>query len=94
MGNRGRKSAAELAVTRLASARVVPRTIKPPRPLGEAGRKLWGRLTAAYDFSSPGGAEVLAQACAAADLAEETKDDKLKLQARAFVARTIARLCE
>jgi hypothetical protein len=93
MGNRGRKSSAELAITRTTPVRTAPRMVKPPRPLGKAGRELWDRLTRAYDFSSPGGSEILAQAAAALDLAEETKDDKLKLQARAFVART-SRLCE
>lgn len=44
---------------------------KPPRPLGEAGCSLWARVTGAYDISDVGGREILFQACAAADTAEE-----------------------
>jgi hypothetical protein len=95
MGIRGRKSAAELAITPFPVRPSLPRAVQPPRALGKAGMAMWSRLTKAYDFSADAAAaEILAQACAAADLAEETDDDKLRLQARAFVARTLGRICE
>ena len=94
MGIRGRKSASELATLRPAPVRVVHRIVAPPRELDAAGQAIWNRMVAAYDFSAPAGAEILFQACAAADLAEQTDDAKLALQCRAFVARTLGRLCE
>ena len=95
MGSRGRKSAAELSIVRPGS-RITARPIaaQPARKLGPAGQAVWDRLTAAYDFADPAGAEILLQCCQAVDLAEETNDSKLELQCRAFVARTLSRLCE
>lgn len=100
MGSRGPKSAAELAIpqnddTKPGTAQLGP--IDPPRPLGEHGKRLWDDMTNEFDFASPGAAEVLAQACAAIDLAELAKgegDRKNELQARAFATRTILRLCD
>jgi hypothetical protein len=39
---------------------------KPPRTLGRHGRSLWDRIQSEYDVS-----DMLAQACAALDLAEQ-----------------------
>jgi hypothetical protein len=39
----------------------------PPSGLGEAGTKLWRRITSEYDISDAGGRELLAQICGAAD---------------------------
>jgi hypothetical protein len=46
-------------------------TPEAPRPLGEAGRSLWVRVMTAYAIDDVGGREILFQACAAADTAEE-----------------------
>jgi hypothetical protein len=43
----------------------------PPRNLGKHGRSLWDRITSENDVSDAAGIELLAQACAAADLAEQ-----------------------
>jgi hypothetical protein len=43
----------------------------PPRKLGHHGRALWNSIQTEYQISDPGGTEMLAQACAAADRAEE-----------------------
>ena len=94
MGTRGRKSGAELAMMPHKPPPMVPRIVEPPRPLSAPGRAVWDRMVAAYDFGDPAGAEILAQACQAVDLAESTEDPKLELQARAFVARILGRLCE
>jgi hypothetical protein len=45
--------------------------IKPPRPLGAPGMALWKRVMAAYRIDDEGGIELLAQACAALDRAEQ-----------------------
>ena len=42
----------------------------PPRSLGQHGRSLWDRIMSEYDVADSGGIEMLAQACAGADLAE------------------------
>lgn len=44
---------------------------KPPRTLGRHGRSLWDRIQSEYDVSDSAGIEMLAQACAALDLAEQ-----------------------
>src|SRR5262245_54277730 len=44
---------------------------EPPRSLGEAGRSLWQRVLKAYRIDDVGGREILYQACAAADVAEQ-----------------------
>jgi hypothetical protein len=44
---------------------------EPPRPLGEHGQALWGAIQAQYHISDAGGVEMLAQACAALDRAEQ-----------------------
>lgn len=46
----------------------------PPRPLGEHGQKLWSRVQAEYGIADVGGLEILAQLCAAEDLAETLAD--------------------
>jgi hypothetical protein len=43
----------------------------PPRDLGQHGRKLWDEVQAAYGISDRGGIELLAQACASLDRAEQ-----------------------
>jgi hypothetical protein len=43
----------------------------PPRPLGEHGKAFWDRICAEYAIADGGGIELLAQACAALDRAEE-----------------------
>lgn len=48
-----------------------PAVTPPPRPLGEAGRRFWGEIMLAYGVDDEGGREILAQACAALDRAEE-----------------------
>jgi hypothetical protein len=44
--------------------------IAPPRPLGDHGNALWGKVQAEYGISDTGGIEILAQICAALDRAE------------------------
>ena len=48
-----------------------PTVTDPPRPLGEAGRRFWDEIMSAYAVDDEGGREILAQACAALDRAEE-----------------------
>ncbi|MFN6935547.1 MAG: hypothetical protein ACK4NZ_10400 [Tsuneonella sp.] len=48
-----------------------PLTIAPPRPLGEHGQAFWQRVQTEYAVSDTGGMELLAQAAAALDRAEE-----------------------
>ena len=48
-----------------------PAPTPPPRPLGEAGRRFWDEIVAAYGIADEGGREILAQACAALDRVEE-----------------------
>jgi hypothetical protein len=40
---------------------------EPPRSLGEAGRKFWNRMQAAYDFSDVAGQEMLLQMAQVSD---------------------------
>jgi hypothetical protein len=49
--------------------------VSPPFNLGRHGRSLWGRIQAEYDVSDSAGVEMLAQACAAADLAERLSEE-------------------
>jgi hypothetical protein len=51
-----------------------PEVTPPPRPLGAAGTRLWAAVTTEYGLNDAGGIEILAQACAAADRAEELAD--------------------
>jgi hypothetical protein len=44
---------------------------EPPFALGKHGRSLWDRIQSEYDVSDSAGVEMLAQACAGADLAEQ-----------------------
>ncbi len=44
---------------------------QPPRALGEHGMGLWTRIMSDYRIEDEGGLELLAQACAALDRAEE-----------------------
>jgi hypothetical protein len=44
---------------------------EPPRPLGVSGRALWDRVQAEFRVEDVGSVELLAQACAAVDRAEE-----------------------
>jgi hypothetical protein len=50
-------------------------SIQPPFTLGKAGRSLWDRIQSEYDVSDAGGIEMLAQICAAADLAERLQEE-------------------
>ena len=48
-----------------------PRTrLEPPRPLGHHGRELWDTIQSEFFLEDAAGIEILAQACAALDLAE------------------------
>src|SRR5262245_19291623 len=49
--------------------------IQPPFTLGKHGRSLWDRSQREYDVSDSGGVEMLAQACAGADLAAKLQDE-------------------
>ena len=49
--------------------------IQPPFTLGKHGRSLWDRIQAEYDVTDSGGVEMLAQACAGADLAAKLQDE-------------------
>jgi hypothetical protein len=57
---------------------VSPKTLEigpsPPRPLGEHGQSLWNRVQREYRIEDSGGIEILAQICAAVDLAEQLAD--------------------
>ncbi len=46
---------------------------KPPRPLGKHGQALWQSVNGEYNISDAGGIELLAQACAALDMAESCR---------------------
>ena len=48
--------------------------ITPPRPLGEHGMRLWQGTLREYDIADIAGREMLAQACAALDRAEELRE--------------------
>jgi Phage terminase, small subunit len=48
-----------------------PATPQPPRPLGKHGLQLWQRITGEYRIEDSGGQEMLAQACEAANRAQE-----------------------
>ena len=48
-----------------------PPVVPPARPLGPAGTQLWEAVQRAYSVEDAGGAEILSQACAALDRAEE-----------------------
>jgi len=56
---------------------VEPATIgvQPPFTLGKHGRSLWDRIQSDYDVSDSAGIELLGQACAAADLAEQLNEE-------------------
>ena len=47
---------------------------KPPRQLGMHGQRLWASDHREYDVSDCAGVEMLAQACAAADHAEQLRE--------------------
>jgi hypothetical protein len=47
----------------------------PPFVLGKHGRSLWDRIQGEYDVSDSAGVEMLAQACAGADLAERLNEE-------------------
>ncbi len=49
--------------------------LQPPFALGKFGRSLWDRIQAEYDVSDAAGVEMLAQACAGADLAERLNEE-------------------
>jgi hypothetical protein len=51
---------------------------EPPRPLGKAGRDLWGRIHAAYNVSDAGGIQLLCEACVASDRAEGLAEEIAK----------------
>ena len=46
-------------------------TLEPPRPLGEHGQAFWRAVQSEYAVADTGGMELLAQAAAALDRAEE-----------------------
>jgi hypothetical protein len=50
-----------------------PIGLAPPRPLGQHGQALWSRVQAEYGLRDTGGLEILAQLCAALDLAESLR---------------------
>jgi len=60
-----------LNLVETAATPVEPLVTPPARPLGPAGMQLWRSIQLAYDVSDAGGAEILLQACAATDRAEE-----------------------
>lgn len=77
MGQRGRKSAAALAVVpgiAPDSRWAEPAVVKPPRALGKPGMALWHRIAAEYELTDAGSIEQLAQACAALDRAEQCRE--------------------
>lgn len=47
----------------------------PPRPLGKHGLGLWEAVQAEYAVEDAGGVELLAQACAALDRAEDCRSE-------------------
>ena len=47
---------------------------KPPRQLGDHGSLLWAAVNQEYQIADAGGVELLAQACAALDRAEQCAD--------------------
>jgi hypothetical protein len=47
--------------------------VQPPLTLGKVGRSLWDRVQGSYAINDVGGQELLAQACAAADRAEDLR---------------------
>ena len=49
--------------------------IQPPFTLGKHGRSLWDRVQSEYDVADAGGVELLGQACASADLAEQLNEE-------------------
>ena len=60
---------------KLELVRTAPKTwAEPPRKLGNHGRSLWDRIMSEYDIADSGGLEMLAQACAALDRAEECRE--------------------
>jgi hypothetical protein len=80
----------------------------PPRPLGKHGQALWRSIQAEYRVADAGGIEMLAQAAAALDRAEQLAAAiaesgvmlggrphpgiKEELALRAFICRTLTRL--
>src|SRR4051812_30115326 len=50
---------------------VEPPVTQPTRPLGPAGMRLWQDVLRAYGVDDVGGKEILLQACAGTDRAEE-----------------------
>lgn len=50
-------------------------TNRPPFALGKHGRSLWDRIQAEYDVGDSAGVEMLAQACAGADLAAKLHEE-------------------
>jgi hypothetical protein len=51
---------------------------QPPFALGKHGRSLWDRIQSEYDVSDSAGIEMLAQACAGADLAEQLHEEVVR----------------
>jgi hypothetical protein len=49
--------------------------IEPPYALGQHGRSLWDRVQSEYDVTDAGGIEMLAQACAGADIATKLQEE-------------------
>ena len=64
----------------------------PPRPLGTHGRQLWNRVQGEYAIGDVGGIELLVQACAAEDTAENLAEaiarDGHVIHSRTGVPRT------
>ena len=54
-------------------SRPEPKGLKPSRTLGQAGANLWARITAEYDLSDSGGAELLCLICQSLDRAESLR---------------------
>jgi P27 family predicted phage terminase small subunit len=51
-----------------------PAKPQPPRSLGKHGLQLWQRVTGEYQVTDSGGQEMLAQACEAANRAQECSE--------------------
>jgi hypothetical protein len=81
---------------------------QPPRPLGTRGRELWNKVQGEFNIADAAGLELLFQACAAADRAEELAATiskhgpmiagrlnpciRAELANRNFIVNTLARL--
>ena len=70
---------------------IPPRSIEPPRPLGQSGRELWEEIQAEYQIADSGGCELLAQAAAALDTAEAVGRGNCRRWGPSSAGKTAAR---